>query len=255
MLKKSKEASRHVESVLSALDIIDCFQDKAELTLNQIIEHTGMTRSRTMRMIGTLESRGYLVGNPETRSYYPGIKWPIIAKSFERLNHVEVLIRPVLGKLARETGESATYYIRHGLERIALAREEGSHSIRYVIHEGERHRLCRGGAPGKVLLGFGPDNWLDRVIEEEDFDPAPLLAQIEKTKMHGYGLSEGENTPGACSIAVPVYREDGLLAGALAISGPESRLSGERLTSMVEQVMEMAGFLSQRLGAPPMSPL
>jgi len=109
-----------------------------------------------MRLIGTLESRGYLVDNPETPAYYPGVKWHIIAKSFERINQVEVLIRPVLAKLAKETEESATFYVRQGRERVALAREEGDPSIRYVIREGERHQLIQGGGAGRVLLGFGP---------------------------------------------------------------------------------------------------
>ena len=195
MLKQSKEASRHVESVLSALDIIDCFQFSSELSLKEIIDATGLTRSRAMRLIGTLESKGYLVGNPDTKRYSPGIKWPIIAKSYENVNQVEVLIRPVLKQLATDTKESATYYVRDGLERVALAREEGSHNIRYVIHEGGRYRLSRGGAAGKVLLAFGPDGLLDEVCAEGDVDDKAFRASVDKARQQGYYLSRGGKYP------------------------------------------------------------
>lgn len=249
MLKQSKEASRHVEAVLSAIDIIDCFQHDPELSLKEIIERTGLTRSRVMRLIGTLESRGYLVGNPDSRTYCPGLKWPIIAKSFEKVNQVEVLIRPVLKKLAEETGESATFYVRDGIERVALAREEGSHMIRYVIREGERHLQARGGAPSKVILGFGPAAWLDEVTSSTELNIESLVKEVEKTKIQGYGLSLGENTPGAHSIAAPVYKVGGQLAGALAISGPSSRMEQEQMQSLTALVVKTAEFLSERLGS------
>lgn len=251
MLNQGKEASRHVEAVLSALDILDCFQNHPGLTLKAIIDMTGLTRSRVMRLIGTLEARGYVVGNPDTRTYHPGIKLSILAKTFERNNKVEVMIRPVLKQLAGDTGESATLYVSDGLERVALAREEGSHAIRYSVPEGQRYALRRGGAASKVLLAFGPPELSAAVLGDPATDARSLKKEITKAKKQGYAVSQSENTPGASSLATPVFGADGILAGAMTLSGPSIRMTEEQIEKWVDLIVETAGYLSGRLGAPP----
>ena len=249
MLKQSKEASRHVEAVLSALDILDCFQEEQALTFKEIIDKTGLTRSRAMRLIGTMEARGYIIGNPETKNYHPGIKLSILGKSFDQNNHIEVLIRPVLKKLAKDIGESATFYVREGMDRVALAREEGSHTIRYVIREGRRHKLERGGAASKVLLAFGSPEILDAVLESfESDDSKVFLHDIEKVRAQGSAVSLAENTPGAHSISAPVFRGNRKLAGALTISGPSIRMEEAQIKKWRPILHETAAFLSERLG-------
>lgn len=247
MLKQSKEASRHVDAVLSALDILDCFQFDPSLTLKEIIDKTGLTRSRVMRLIGTLESRGYLVANSDSKTYHPGVKLPILGTSYNKINQVEILIRPVLKQLAEETGESATLYVRDGIERVALSREEGKHPIRYAMQEGQRHLLYRGGAASKVLLAFGPPEWLDEVISKADTDTKKLVKGVEVTRKQGYAFSMGENTPGAHSIAAPVYNAKEKLVGALAISGPSNRMNVENMNVLLSVVVAAAEHLSFRL--------
>ena len=247
MLNQSKEASRHVEAVLSALDIMDCFQTAASLTLKEIIEKTGLTRSRAMRLIGTLEARGYVVGNPEARTYHPGIKLPILAKSYEKNNRVEILIRPVLKQLARETGESATFYVCDGSERVALAREEGSHAIRYTIQEGQRLLLERGGAASKVLLAFGPEEWINEVAARSPKSTKAFNSDIARIRKNSYAVSKAENTPGAHSVAAPVFDADGRIAGALTVSGPSIRMTDEQIKKLQAVVVKTAYHLSSRL--------
>lgn len=249
MLNQSKEAARHVEAVLSALDILDCFQTHPGLTLKAIIDMTGLTRSRVMRLIGTLEARGYVVGNPDTRTYHPGIKLSILAKTFERNNRVEVMIRPVLKQLSAHTGESATFYVCDGLERVALAREEGRHAIRYTIAEGQRYALNRGGAASKVLLAFSPSELSAAVFDDPATDTRTLKREIAKTRKQGYAVSQAENTPGASSLATPVFGADGNLAGAMTLSGPSIRMTAEQVEKWIDLIVETAGYLSNRLGA------
>jgi IclR family transcriptional regulator, KDG regulon repressor len=249
MLSHSKEALRHVDAVLSALDILDCFQEYPGLTMKEIIDRTGLTRSRVMRLLGTLEIRGYVVSNPENRTFHPGVKLPILAKSFEKNNRVEVLIRPVLKQLAMDSGESATLYVRDGLDRVALAREEGTHGIRYVIREGGRQLLHRGGAASKALLAFGPPDWLDAVIASGGENCHIVVSELETIRKQGYALSQAENTPGAHSIAAPVFNADRKLVGALTISGPVIRVTEEQVKIWIGMVVKTAGFLSERLGS------
>ena len=52
------EASRHVASVSAALTILSCFRGDEDLSLAEIHRRTGITKSRVMRLAGTLEQHG-----------------------------------------------------------------------------------------------------------------------------------------------------------------------------------------------------
>ncbi len=246
MEQRTKEATRHIDVVLSALDILDCFQDDSDLSLKTIIERTGLNRSKAMRLIGTLEARGYLIEGDGTRSYHPGMKLAILGKSFERHFSLENSTRPVLQNLASQTGESATLYVIDGFERVALFREEGTHAIRFSVHEGQRLPL-NAGASAKVLVAFGPPKLIESVLPSLSGDPKKYVKEIERTRKRGYAISKGENIPDAHAIAAPVFDHRKRIIGALGIAGPASRFDDKKIDKRVKAVVDAAILLSERL--------
>lgn len=208
MKQRTKEAERHIDAVLRALDVLDCFLYQPRLSIKEIIDKTGLTRSRVMRLIGTLEHRGYLIQDSASRSYLLSNRAAGLGKSFERANNTEVLVRPVLRYLVEQTGESATFYVVDGVERVALVREEGTHAIRLSIFEGHRTPI-HAGASGKVLLAFGDPDRLRTVIANNLLRPITsqtitnaekLKAEIREIRDRGYAISKGENIPDSHAI-------------------------------------------------------
>ena len=123
MKQKSKESSRHVEAVLKALAILDCFEIQQNLKVKQIHEMTKLNQSRILRLCGTLESMGYLIHDCDTGLYSLGPRVLSLGKIYELNNTLISLARPVLKKLARITGESASIYVVDGIKRLCLVRE------------------------------------------------------------------------------------------------------------------------------------
>ena len=74
--------------------------------------------------------------------------------------------------------------------------------------------------------------------------------QIEIARQQGYAVSKAENTPGAHSIAAPVFNAERKLVGALAISGPSIRMTHEQTQKWINVVVDTAKYLSTRLGNP-----
>ena len=145
-MEPAKEMQRHVEVVLKALDILDCFQFQPVLTLKEIIDFTGMNRSRAMRLTGTLVSRGYLLYESKRKHFCLGSRVMTLGKVFEVHNTLVSISRPILRDLVRMTRELASLYVIDGLERVALAREKSSQEISYTITEGQRMELYAGAA-------------------------------------------------------------------------------------------------------------
>ena len=251
-----KETLRHVESVLSALSLLDCFVSEPVLSVKQLIRMTGLTRNRVMRLCGTLEKGGYLIQDLEARNFSLGFQIMVLGKAFEKSNTLITIARPILKELAQNTGESASLYVLEGTKRLVLAREEGTQVIRYLVAEGQRLPI-HAGASGKVLLAFSPEEVTRKLINDKKLtsftphtltDPGVLRTELAKIRLAGYAFSQSERAADAASIAAPVFDHDNYLIGAISISGPVTRFTPIHRPVYLEQVRMAAERLSVRLG-------
>jgi DNA-binding IclR family transcriptional regulator len=251
-----KEMQRHVEVVLKALDILDSFQSQPVLTLKDIVHVTNMNRSRAARLMGTLESRGYLLYDSENRQFRLGPRLLTLGKVFEDHNMLISVSRPILRDLVKISGEMASLYVVDGLDRVALVREKGSHEISYTVSEGQRMELYAGAA-GKVLLAFASPQIQRKVLQKRFLknltpntisDPIRLARELEAIRRKKYAVSEGERAPDVWSVAAPVFDHDAKVCCAMGITGPIYRISKPMQSAYRQMVIVKAGELTRRLG-------
>jgi DNA-binding IclR family transcriptional regulator len=259
MKKPTRQADRHVEAVLAALDVLECFLAKPRLTTLEIMQATGFTRNRVMRLAGTLSHRGYLMTASAAGTFNIGPKAFALGKVFERNSVILALVRPILSDIALKTGESASFYVREGYERVVVAREEGTHSIRHAISEGQRMDL-HAGAAGKVILAYSNAELVESVLAKTGLpkrtaatitDKRKLLNELENVRGRGYAASTGERAADVCALAVPVFDQGNELVGALSLSGPISRINQEARRIYAELLMAAGRSLSRKLGWTP----
>ncbi len=84
------------------------------------------------------------------------------------------------------------------------------------------------GSGGKVLLA-----WSAGAAEL----PASQQAELAAVRSRGWAASVAEREPGVASVSAPVLR-DGVLLGAVCVSGPVSRLGqapGRKLSAQVDR--------------------
>lgn len=141
----------------------------------------------------------------------------------------EELIRaadPVLRLLVEETGETALIVRRIGLAAVCLHEVQSPHPLRVAVAPGTSLALD-AGAPGKALLAFAPEDVLDELAGPDgsglgEAAIARLRAELTRIVAAGLAQSVGEGVPGAVALAVPILRNDGIVA-AVALLGPEQR--------------------------------
>lgn len=254
MNKQVKQLERHIEAVLASLDLLDCFIDSPKLTTKELIDLTGMTRNRVSRILGTLIHKGYVIECPEPNTFTPGPKLMALGKVFEKNQNLIPLIRPVLKELALKTGESATFYIREGQERVVLVREEGTNAIRFSVQVGQRMDLYAGAA-GKVLLAYLNDAernillariQLTKLTNSTISSTIALVAALTEVRQKGYAISKGERDPDAFAMAVPVFEAKDHILGAISIAGPISRCTSETENIYLESLLASADLLSKQ---------
>jgi DNA-binding IclR family transcriptional regulator len=201
--------SRTALTVIKALSLLDEFLDGAtEISLRDMTAKTGLNKTTTLRLCASLEEAGFLERAPGN-AYRLGPKISQLAQIYRRSFRLEDVVRPQLEHIRKETGESVSFYVVEGKERVCRFRENSYSIIRHHMEEGVRLPL-RSGVVGRVLLAFsgkkGPD--------------------LDAIRRDGYLIAQGRE-PHTMSVAVPVLDGRGILHGALVVSGPSIRFDGE----------------------------
>jgi len=254
--KSPRESERYVEAVQKALSILECFTGtETELSLKQLTEKTGLTKSRILRLCGTLAGQDFLMRMPWS-SYRLGPKLMMLGKMYERTNTLASLAQPILLELASLTGETASLFVLEGAKRLCLARVESPSPIRYTIREGDLLELYTG-AGGKALLAYASEEFRRRILNGgilKRFTSSTIIErdrleeEFEVIRRQGYAVSKGERTPEAAAIAAPVFDHESKVCGVLTVAGPIQRFSAEHCQEMLKSLLNSTRKLSLLLG-------
>ncbi|WP_076997504.1 IclR family transcriptional regulator [Variovorax sp. KK3] len=201
------------------------------LTMTELSRRTGMYKSTVLRLLAALEHGGF-IRKLQDGQYAVGPQPLRLAAIYQRSFHVGHVIEPLLKTLSTTSGETASFYVRHGESRIAVFRVEPARSVRASVAIGQAYPVAQG-ASGKVLLAF---------------TEAPSAAS-ESIRDRLWAVSYGERDPDTASASAPVFSVTGELQGAIAISGPRQRLAPpEAMLAACRDVLRAAGEATRGLG-------
>ncbi|MEO0993240.1 MAG: IclR family transcriptional regulator [Pseudomonadota bacterium] len=220
-----------VEAVDRALNLLEAFQEPGEdLTLAELAQRTGLYKSTILRLAGSLQHSGFLLRGP-TGTFRLGPSLWRLGTLYRRDFLPGERVRPILRDLAHVTGETASFYVHDGEERVCLYRSNAPRALRHHLTEGARLPLDRGAA-GRLLSAFAKRN-------------GPSGADIREA---GYAVSLGERDPEIAALAVAVLLPDNTCAGAVTISGPVGRFTEAMLSETLPKVQQAARQIASDAG-------
>lgn len=147
--------------------------------------------------------------------------------------------------LASSCRETVNLYVRQGSARVCVAQAEGPQTLRHVVRVGEEMPLWAGAA-SKVLLTDAPADVVDAMAARAG---AGLRAEIAAAAAERFAVSHGERESGASGAAAPVFDPHGRIVAALALGGPTTRFTEDRVPSFRTALTDAAQEVS-RLGLP-----
>ncbi len=215
------------------LSILEAFSDETPaLTLAALARTTGLYKSTLLRLLASLEKFDY-IDRQADGTYRLGHKGLRLGRIFQGSIQPAETVNPVLERLVESTSESAVFYVRRGDVRIGIYQRNGTQRVRVYNAVGDTYPLNRGAA-GKVLLAFAPETHGDPVMDE--------------VRQRMYAVTIGETSPEAAGVSAPVFNAAGQCEGALAITGPITRISAEPMARILGVLLDGAIELTLKFG-------
>jgi DNA-binding IclR family transcriptional regulator len=238
--------SDSVRSVARALSLLALFDEEHAIRpLRELVEAAELPKTTVLRLIQTMEQLGYLHTRADGR-YCLGPALIRLSRAVGLVWRLPQAADAGMSALREQSQETVNLYVLEGQSRVCVAQKEGRQNIRYVVPVGVPLPLW-GGASAKVLLADGPPNLIDGALRAGNKDAtyrARFLEELERVRRDGLAVSHGEREPGASSVASPL-RAGGHTIAAVAISGPTSRFTPQRVAELAALLREAVGRMEQ----------
>lgn len=206
-----------------------------DLSLTDLVRRTGVAKATVHRLAQELLVWGMLERSG-TR-YRLGLRLFEMGVLVPRQRILREAALPYMEDLLIATQETVHFAVHDGLDVLYIEK--------IMAHRGETKRSRVAGrlplyctATGKVVLAFSPRSLLEEVVRQgftaltryTTMSPGLLSRQLERVRREGIAVEAEEARLGYMSMAVPVFSGRSVLAGALSITAPTSRMNVNRFS-------------------------
>ncbi|WP_166852898.1 IclR family transcriptional regulator [Isoptericola sp. BMS4] len=241
-------------SVERALDVLESISSSPKKA-GALGEELGVHRSTMVRLLQTLDERGYVRRHPSGKW---GIGFRLIAVSQQALDSMDLreIARPHLAKLSAAAGHTIHLAAREGAAVYYVDKVEGEGEVRMRSRVGAEARLHTAGV-AKVIMAFAPREIQDQAIEACTFDrfTSTTIAGADELrrewaliKRRGWATDDGEQEDWINCVAVPVFDATGDAIGGLSVTAVRSIATLDDLQAHLSAILAARDSISQELG-------
>ena len=225
-----------LSSLDHALQAMELFFEREELTAAEAARALGISRTAAFRILCTLEQRGFVTRAAEG-GWHLGVKLFSLGQLAQRRMVLSGAVRPLLARVAARTGETAHLAVMDGPYHVVFVDKVlGRLNLKMDTALGER-RWAHQTATGKLLLSLqGRESW-EQYARAADFSaltpntlttPEALLRELELTRARRWALDREEAEEGLTCYAAALFDGSGAAVAAISCSGPSTRLERHR---------------------------
>ncbi len=242
-------------TLIKGLRILErVIQSDAPVGVSTLASVMKLPKSNVHRTLSTLVESGYLMQD-EAGNYKPTLR---IWEQGTRVIARDTLRRAAVAfmqSLQQETSETVNLIVLDGDECLYIHQIAAPMPIRASSPVGHRAPAIFP-ASGKALLAFGPEpEKRIRTLYAKQKSPKPsvkladLLDEIGAIRRNGVAFSVSGWREGINSVASVIIGPIGLPAGAIALSGPQERMTSERMNQLSRSVLNACTHASAAFGA------
>jgi DNA-binding IclR family transcriptional regulator len=241
----------YLRSIGRAVEVLDCFDGKASLSLKDIGNSTGVPEASLFRVLLTLEQHGYLKQAVDgTYQLAPKLRFGWLV---EHANDLRDKVRPELQRLAQRFNETASVAYLFDNRIQVLDSIETFHEIRMCNHIG-RVLPPHCSALGKAVAAFQDRAVAEQIVEVYGLsrrtehsitDRGRLFDEFAEIRRSGIACDRQESILGGICYGAALRPPGGPVVAAISLSTPVVRMTPEREVETRMCVLEAAIRASQ----------
>ncbi len=247
-----KAPPQGAQAALRAIRLLKLFTaERPELQLAEVSALAGLNKTTAHRLLQALHSESLLDRNPADGAYRLGTAMMALGVQALASNDLRLRARPLLRRLAEDSGETATLEVPIDDTMLILDEVSGSRFLGAAGNVGTRWPM-HATSTGKALIAFdergverlgSPLNSLtSRTITRR----RQLEEQLGEIRRRGFAETVDELEDGFSGVAAVVRGGTGDVLGALSICGPTQRLSESRRARLGAKLCSAAERLQPR---------
>ncbi|PAU85106.1 transcriptional regulator [Halorubrum salipaludis] len=217
-----------VKAVDTTLDVVQFLHRAGSASIEEVAEAVGVGTSTAHRHLTTLHERGYIVR--EGNEYELSLRFLTHGGRRRETLPANELIHRKVRQLSGDTSERVQFITEEHGERVYMYTHAGPDAVKTDATIGKRGPL-HVSAAGKAILANLPterrERILDGVAANGTAEREALDEELEAVRERGYAFNDEESTSGLRAVGVPVRYESDTVLGAISVSGPANRLTGE----------------------------
>ena len=244
--------SKSLEKGLKILALFN--RETPVLTQSEIAKTLSWNTTSTYRYINTLVELGYLEKDMKTKEIRPSSLCLLFCTNLMRATDHLRMIKLVVDRIHRENNISIDVAFVVDDTIVHIYHREAEETLTYILPDFSKNCL-HNTALGKAYLSSLPDDLIAEKIdtmilvaktEKTIVDKDALVAELKKTKMRQYAMSEEEYLPGLIAIGAPLYDPvTGKGVGAVSFDFSVLQHGAEDIRAKYkEMIRETAKYLS-----------
>jgi DNA-binding IclR family transcriptional regulator len=219
---RSRRSRYAAPALEKGLDILELLASVSEaLTHSEIAGRLGRTVTEVFRMLVCLEERGYISRTGPDERYQITLKLFEIAHQHHPLQRLIAQARPLVQRIASDTGQSCHLAMLNHAEVVVVAQFDAPGIMGFAVRLGANIDLLNT-ASGHVILAFQNDDVRARAVEAWSFRsrkpiPAGFYRHLNQIRRRGYEELGSYQVQGVVNISYPVLNQHGEAIAALTV--------------------------------------
>jgi DNA-binding IclR family transcriptional regulator len=246
-----------VQSLERALKILDVLAKNPDgLGVTEISREIDLHKSTVYRLLSTFVKWGYVDQDKKLEKYKLGLKIVELSNCILSSLGLREVARPYLEELMKYANEVVHLCVLSDGEVVYIDKVECPSTIRMYSQIGKRAPVhCTG--VGKAILAFLPEEEAIRILKAKGLPQKTpntitnleeMLKHLEKIRELEYAVDNVEHEEGIRCVATPLFDHTNKVVASISISGPDYRVTEDRIPELAEKIKEIAQQISRKLG-------